>query len=119
MIMPEVNRLLWALRDVVAQHIHCKDDLFDSEFIRANRTALEILVEYGHMVLVGEDTGGGRWYQARLVPADETPNAFGKNVEGHDDAKSAEAAAKALQHQLDHFFDESPLQRRLREQGNK
>ena len=64
------NRILWTLRDLAVQHINTNDQgLMDSGYIRANRTAMEILVEYGHMELVSEDTTGGRWYQAKLVPA--------------------------------------------------
>lgn len=86
--MPEVtsteNRLLWALRGMVAQNCDHKEDpnldLFNSGYIRAHRTAMEILVEYGHMEKVSEDTEGGRWYEALMVAEGKTPNAFGGRV---------------------------------------
>jgi hypothetical protein len=80
------NRLLWALRDMVEQHLdkHAGNNLLDSGFIRSNRTAMEILVEYGHMELVSADDHGGRWYQAAMVPIERTPNSFGKDVEGNN-----------------------------------
>jgi hypothetical protein len=84
------NRLLWALRGMVGQHIGKRDGKFDSGFIRCNRTAMEILVEYGHMELITEDVHGGRWYQARLVPAEQTPNAFGKDITDREQVQAQE-----------------------------
>jgi hypothetical protein len=89
------NRLLWALRDLVGQSCDTRKDdenVYNSGFIRANRTAMEILVEYGHMTLLSEDEGGGRWYEARMVPVEQTPNAFGRDVDG-----AAEAIRGAVQ----------------------
>ena len=77
------NRLLWALRYMVGQHLGTRkndDQVFNSGFIRANRTAMEILVEYGHMTMLSEDESSGRWYEARMVPGEQTPNAFGRDV---------------------------------------
>jgi hypothetical protein len=86
------NRLLWALRDMVAQHCSCVDPqglrnkvldtelVFDSGYIRCNRTAMEILVEHGHMELVSADDGGGRWYRAKMISPGNTPNAFGRDI---------------------------------------
>ena len=78
------NRMLWALREMVGQHCDTRSDddrVFNSGFIRANREAMEILVEYGHMKLLSEDEHGGRWYEARMVEDGKTPNAFGQDVE--------------------------------------
>lgn len=110
------NRLLWALRDMVGQHVDRNGhDLIDSGFIRCNRSAMEILVEYGHMELVSADDSGGRWYQARMIPMERTPNAFGRDVEGYDAKESAAVAADHVENIIEHFFDESPLQRKMRE----
>jgi len=114
------NRMLWALRGMVGQHCdtHSNDSqVFDSGFIRANRDAMEILVEYGHMELVSDN--GGRWYEARMVEDGKTPNAFGQDVEGGS-TTPVEAMGKALDtvmSDVEHFFDESPLQKKLREEG--
>jgi hypothetical protein len=89
------NRLLWALRDLVLQHCDTRKDdtdVYNSGFIRCNRTAMEILVEYGHLTLLSEDECGGRWYEARMVAVNETPNAFGRDVDG-----AAEAIRRAIQ----------------------
>lgn len=78
------NRLLWALRGLAIQHLQPRSDdadVLNSSFIRANRTAMELLVEFGHMILLSEDEHGGRWYEGRLVDEGETPNAFGQDVE--------------------------------------
>ncbi len=95
------NRLLWVLRGLVEQHLENKNDIFNSEYIRINRDAMEILVEYGHMELMSADDHGGRWYQARMIPREQTPNAFGRDVDGGSGdpgealANSAEALAPA------------------------
>lgn len=79
-VTKEVNDLVWALRDMVLQHIELRPGgTYQSEFIRANRAAMEILCEYGHMEKVSADECGGRWFEARLIPKERTANAFGKN----------------------------------------
>ena len=115
------NRLLWALRDMVGQHLGTRkddDQVLNSGFIRANRTAMEILVEYGHMTMLSEDESGGRWYEARMFPREQTPNAFGRDVDGGsgDPVEAMVKSADVIASQIEHFFDESPLQRRMKEE---
>jgi hypothetical protein len=114
------NCILWALRDLVEQHFDTRNDdtvVYNSGYIQCNREAMEILVEYGHMILLSEDKSGGRWYEARMVPREQTPNAFGRDVDGGngDPVESMMKSASVVEDQIEHFFDESPLQKHLRE----
>lgn len=81
------NELLWALRDMVAQHIDLEDEnttIADwhgprfSGFISANSRAMRLLCDAGHMHQVHD--GGGRVFTAQFVPEGLTPNAHGKKV---------------------------------------
>lgn len=78
------NHLVWLLRDFMDQNLKEDppgSDLFNSGFIRINRQVLECLCEYGHMEKIEADEFGGRWFRARLLKPEQTPNAFGRDVE--------------------------------------